>query len=91
MIGLDNPQVIVREVAVTGTPEAEDCGNCGEPFAGVIGVHWQAQDEPFGLLNVCDTEACVRFAVRTALEDSPTDSTVVVERSVYPYSLEAAA
>jgi hypothetical protein len=89
VIGLDDPRVTVREVVTTTA--AEDCESCGARFAGINGVHWDAQDEPFGLLNVCDEVSCVRFAVRTALDDAPADSTVVVERSVYPYAMEAAA
>lgn len=84
---LDDPQVRVTTHASTDTPP--DCDNCDATDAGVNGVHWHAQDEPFGLLNACDT--CLAFALATALDDAPTDTDITCERHIHTAVLGVAA
>lgn len=83
---LNDPQVRVTTHATTDAPA--DCENCGRPD-GINGVHWRAQHEPFGLLNAC--QSCLDVALRTALEDAPTDSEITVERDVHTHTLGVAA
>ncbi|GAA2773558.1 hypothetical protein [Saccharopolyspora taberi] len=89
MSWLNSPQVITTEHVTTDVPP--DCENCGAECAGVNGIYWDAQDEPVGLLNVCDDGACLRYAIRTASDDAQVGSVIRREVSVYPYALEAAA
>ena len=85
---LNDPHVRVTTHASTDAPP--DCDNCGRPN-GVNGIHWRAQEEPFGLLNVCDEHTCLDFALRTALNDAPLDSEITCERHVHTGVLGVAA
>ena len=86
---LDDPQVRVTTHTNTDVPPA--CENCHTPNEGVNAVHWSPQDEPFGLLCVCDEKSCLDFAVGTALDDAPTDTEVLVEHTACAAVLGVAA
>lgn len=85
----DGPQVKVQHVTVTS--DFDDCEQCGTEHAGRIGVYWDAVEEPVGLRYACGD--CVIAVVRTALDDAPTDSTVIVEYEAHaaPLALGVAA
>lgn len=84
-----NPRVVTTFVETTEVPP--DCANCGAEHTGVNAFYWGPRPEPDGMVEVCDSGACLRFAYREAAESIPVDQTILREISVFPFALEAAA